>query len=60
MILYHSTTNYISKNFKIKGNSGYGIYFAPNIKDSKTFGDITYKCKIIPIKTLKFNDNEVK
>jgi hypothetical protein len=60
MTLYHSTTQPISGQFRIKGNAGYGVYFAKSIKDSKTFGDITYKVKICPQNTLIFNDNEVK
>lgn len=58
--LYHSTTQIILGDFKIKGNCGYGAYFARTKKDSLTFGDITYKVKIKPLNTLIFNDNEVK
>lgn len=60
MNLYHSTTSPISKNFRIKGNCGYGAYFAKTIKDSKTFGDITYKVKIEAKKTFVIHDNDVK
>lgn len=58
--LYHSTTQVISGQFRIKGNCGYGAYFAKSIKDSRTFGDRTYKVKICPKNTLIFHDNEVK
>ena len=60
MTLYHSTTQPIIGEFRVKGNAGYGVHFAKSIKDSKTFGDITYKVKIRPQHTLIFHDNEVK
>ncbi len=59
MTLYHSTTHPIIGKFRIKGNCGYGVYFARTIRDSRTFGDITYKVNVLPKKTLIFNDNEV-
>jgi len=59
--LYHSTTNPLGTDgFRMKGNAGYGAYFAKTVRDSRTFGDITYKVKICPENTLVFNDNEVK
>lgn len=60
MKLYHSTTTPIIGEFKIKGNCGYGCYFAKKIKYSKTFGDITYSVNINPKNTLVINDNDVK
>lgn len=59
MTLYHSTTHPIIGKFRIKGNAGYGVYFAGTIRKSRTFGDITYKVKVSPKRTLIFNDNEV-
>jgi len=59
MILYHSTTTPINE-FRIKGNCGYGVYFASAKKYSQTFGDITYRVKLTPNNTLIFNDNEVR
>ena len=44
----------------MRGNSGFGCYFARTISDSQTFGDITYKVRLLPKHTLIFNDNEVK
>jgi hypothetical protein len=59
--LFHSTTNPISGEFRVKGkNNSNGIYFARTPKDSKTFGDITYKANIEPKNTLILNDNEVR
>ena len=60
MVLYHSTSRVLIGSFKIKGSCGYGSYFAKSKKDSKTFGDMTYKVKITPLNPLVINDNEIK
>lgn len=58
--MYHSTTSPIVGQFRMKGKSGYGAYFAKSSKDTEIFGDIKYKVKICPQNTLIFHDNEVR
>lgn len=60
MILYHSTTRPLIGEPKIKGRCGYGFYLAGSKKDSKTFGDLTYKINVQPKRRLDIVDNEVK
>ena len=58
--LYHSTIKPISGKINIKGTNGYGFYLTSRLKYSKTFGDFTYKFKVIPVKSLVLYDNDVK
>lgn len=59
--LYHSTANMLIGDFRIRNISGfYGVYFASSKRDSKVFGDRTYKVSIKPKNTLIIQDNEVK
>lgn len=60
LTLYHSTTSPIVGKFRMRGRNGWGAYFAKHKKDSKVFGDLTYKVKVCPNNTLVFHDNEVK
>lgn len=44
----------------MRGNNGWGVYFSKKKRYSQTFGDLTYKVKVCPKNTLRFDDNEVK
>lgn len=58
-ILYHSSTNVISGEYRVRGkNNSFGIFFSPKTNYSQVFGDITNKVKIEPKKTLVLQDKE--
>lgn len=58
--LYHSGTNVISGEFRMKGkNNSWGVFLSPKIDYSKVFGDITNIVKVKPKKTLVLLDRDV-
>lgn len=58
--LYHSSHTPLIGQIRIRGNCGYGAYFARTKAYSKVFGDITYKVRLRPKNTLTFEDSGVK